>query len=126
MSGNLLVKRRFPRRRFRRPIGILLDGHYHINRGEEVGEGGLSVISQFDLPEGKNVIVTFALEDELHIMRGEVRSKKAATNSEYVLGIAFLNIGFQYKKLIRRYIGAKTEQELDMERRERSNLATSR
>ena len=123
MSGKLLAKRRFPRRRFRRPIGVLVDGIYKIGKGEEVGEGGLSVTFDSAFNVGKNLLVTFALEDELHVMRGEVRYSSPQGN-EFVLGIAFRNIGFKYKKLIRRYIGAKTEQELALERQERAEVTT--
>lgn len=119
MSGRLLQKRRFPRRRFRRPIGILLDGNYHIVAGEEIGEGGLSLLHATDVLQGKNLIVTFALEDEIHVMRGEIRYGLQRAGKGFLLGIAFPNISFKYKKLIRRYIGAKTELELAEERRER-------
>ncbi|MEQ1878559.1 MAG: PilZ domain-containing protein [Bdellovibrionia bacterium] len=121
MSGRVLAKRRFPRRRFRRPIGVLFDGVYSIGRGEEIGEGGLSIAFNEAFKEGKNLLVTFALEDELHVMRGEVRYAKTQ-GQEFILGIAFQNISFKFKKLIRRYIGAKSEQELDNERQERADI----
>ena len=98
----------------------MIDGNYQVAKGEEVGEGGLSLIADKTLPQGKLVLVTFALEDELHVIRGEVRYQQQKNPAEFLLGIAFQNISFKYKKLIRRYIGAKTEQELDLERQERA------
>ena len=120
MSGRLLVKRRYPRRMYRRPIGILIGGVYSLFPGEEVGEGGLSLIAPAKVGDSQGVVVTFALEGELHVMKGEVRYQAVKGPGQVVMGIAFQNIAFKYKKMIRRYIGAKTEEELALELRSKS------
>jgi hypothetical protein len=112
MGGKLLTKRRFPRRRYKQPVGILLQGRYTLAPGEEVGEGGLSLFAPSKAPDGHYVVVTFALEGDLHIMKGEIRYQVQQKDGTYLYGIAFQDIDFKYKKLIRRYIGAKTEDEL--------------
>jgi hypothetical protein len=117
MSGRVIRKRRFPRRRFRRPIGFLLDGKYQIVTGEEIGEGGISLFTSNPVRDGKPILLTFALEGDLHIMRGVVRYSNTVSDGS-VLGIAFDHISFKFKKLIRRYIGAKTEEEMNYERKD--------
>lgn len=119
----LIKKRRFPRRRFRRPVGLLISGNYMMASAEEIGEGGISLNSPMDVTEGQQILVTFIIPGgEPAVVRGEVRfhALRAGQNS-FRIGIQFMTIGFKQKKKLRDYIAAKTEDEAYAERQQSEN-----
>jgi PilZ domain len=106
-------KRRYPRRGFRKPIGILYQGHFWLCLGEEVGEGGIGINSARTLPENALVIITFFVPGaEIAVIRCRIRYHTAAKiEGQTRLGLQFLDAGFELKKKIRDYIAAKSEAE---------------
>ncbi len=115
---NLHVKRKYPRRRYRRPVGIMYQGQFWLVRGEEIGEGGLLIKSTREIPESAVVLVTlFVPGGEIAIIRCEVRYiLSGRTASEYRIGLQFINFSFKHKKKIRDYIAAKSEAEAELDR----------
>jgi len=89
--------RRTPRRPFKRPVGVMCRGHYHLLHARQLSEGGVLIrigapektrkytgVNQFtyeeelvlsldDFPEGQQVLVTFTLPSGFSLIaRGQV------------------------------------------------------
>ena len=115
----LIRKRRFPRRRFRRPVGVLIDGNFYVCEGVEVSEGGIMVASTQEIPDGKRMILTFFVPGATEcILRGESRySTPPKSDGRRGVGIQFSNVKREQRRMIRDYISAKTQTEAaqDME-----------
>lgn len=104
-------RRRFPRRYFRRGIGVLSGGRYFLAHGAEIGEGGLSFRTTESLRMGALVVVSFQIPDGQFVsVRAEIRNEENVTN-EYVYGCAFENITFDRKREIRNYVTNRPESE---------------
>lgn len=112
-----LKKRKYPRRRYVKPLGLLIHGTYFMSRCEEIGEGGVLVSTPQQVRIGESVILSIMLpENEIAIVRATIRYviKKDLTetnNYPYQLGIQFHTLSFKFKKKVRDYIAAKSEQE---------------
>jgi hypothetical protein len=105
-------KRRFPRRGFRRLLGVLHNGDYFLARGVEIGEGGISFRApQPNLKEGSWLVITF--RDPLgkfQSVRSEIRSRKNKSN-DIVFGCSFENLNFGVRRQIRTFVSARSESE---------------
>ncbi len=112
-SNQHAFKRRFPRRGFRKAIGVLYQGHFWLCTGEEIGEGGIGINSMREIPEGARVIITFFVPGaEIAVIRSEARyNTKARIEGQTRVGLQFLDASFDLKKTIRDYIAAKSEAE---------------
>jgi hypothetical protein len=105
-------KRRFPRRGFRRLLGVLHNGDYFLVRGVEIGEGGISFRSSASqLQEGALLVITF--RDPL----GKFQSVRSIVknlhqkNKDAVFGCSFENLNFEVRRQIRTFVSARSETE---------------
>lgn len=106
---SLKFNRRFPRRLFRRGVGVLLGGKYFLAHGSEIGEGGLSFQSEVPLRVGALVVLNFQIPDgEFVSVRAEVRNTEESTESNLVYGCAFDNLPFDRKREIRTFVTNRT------------------
>lgn len=107
------VRRRFPRRNFRRGVGILSGGRYFLGTGAEIGEGGISFKSVEKLVKGASVVVSFQIPDGQFVsVRAEIRNLDPGSEStEMVYGCAFENIPFERKREIRNFVTNRPETE---------------
>lgn len=109
------VRRRFPRRNFRRGVGILIGGKYFLGTGSEIGEGGISFKSTEKLVKGALVVISFQIPDGQFVsVRAEVRNLETenANSMEMVYGCAFENIPFERKREIRNFVTNRPETEM--------------
>lgn len=106
------VRRRFPRRHFRRGVGILLGGKYFLGNGSEIGEGGMSFCSEKALKVGALVVLSFQIPDgEFVSVRAEVRNQDKMNDGGLEYGCAFENIAFERKREIRNFVTNRPETE---------------
>ncbi len=107
------VRRRFPRRNFRRGVGILAGGRYFLGTGSEIGEGGISFKSTENIIKGALVVVSFQIPDGQFVsVRAEIRNLEDQTEgAEMVYGCAFENIPFERKREIRNFVTNRPETE---------------
>lgn len=97
-----IERRKFPRRPFHRAVSLLFNGDYHCLRGHEIGEGGLSVKSEIDIPTERNVVLNFQIPDGSFIsIKAEVRNSQSAELGGFVLGCSFVNLSFERRREIR-------------------------
>ena len=108
-SRQFVKRRRTPRRIFENQIGLLMEGKYILSRSFEVGEGGMLI----SIPEGfsqkSRLVVSFRLPEKPPIViLGEVIYKrKHSITGEALYGVAFVDLGFADKRIIRSYVAAK-------------------
>lgn len=111
VKQNAVFNRRFPRRFFRRGVGVLIGGKYFMAHGSEIGEGGISFKTDRALRMGALVVISFQIPDGQFIsVRAEVRNQEKG-GSEAVYGCAFDNLSFDRKREIRSFVTNRSENE---------------
>jgi hypothetical protein len=104
--------RKFPRRSLQRKIGVLFGGSYFICDSGEIGEGGMSILSEFVLSENRDVVVNFQIPDGTFAsLRGKVRSVVPG-NGLVTHGISFDQVPLVFKRQIRAFVSARTFSDL--------------
>ncbi|WP_413288046.1 PilZ domain-containing protein [Bdellovibrio sp. HCB337] len=101
-------RRKYPRRTLRKKVGVLFDGQYFICDSGEIGEGGMSIISEYALTEGRELVLSFQIPDGTFvILRGMIKSV-ATAGDKAIHGIAFDQIPLAFKRQIRAFVSART------------------
>lgn len=104
-------RRQYPRRFMKRKVGVLCDGSYFVCTSGEVGEGGMSILSEYVLTEGHEMVVSFQVPGgDFVFLRGIVRSTQKKEGDAYVThGISFAEIEFSIKRQIRSFVSARAD-----------------
>lgn len=103
-------RRRVPRRIYKKPIGLLYKGAYQVGLSHEIGEGGMLIESETELKVEDLVLITFHVPGILNTTcRAEVRYK--SPSEERLYGVEFLNLDFDVKRLIRKYVAQRSMDE---------------
>ena len=99
-------RRKFPRREMKRKIGILCSGQYFMAESGEVGEGGMSFLSEFILNEGDEMVISFQIPGgDFVSVRAVVRTTQKKDSGDFVIhGVSFTNIEFSHKRQIRSFV----------------------
>lgn len=107
-------KRKFPRRAFHGKIGVLCAGEYCVSDAQIIGEGGLQIVSPFDVPAGAMMVLTFTIPMGPTLsLKAQVKNKiQDASSDALVLGLEFVNVSFDLKRTIRTYVAARMESEV--------------
>lgn len=108
-----ISQRRYPRRNFRRQIGVLVEGAYFLAQGLEVGEGGIALHVDDEafrkLAVGKCAVLTFKMPGGHFIsVRAEVRNDVPVGGAQAV-GCSFHNLAFEARREIRSFVSARSE-----------------
>lgn len=95
----------------KRKVGVLCDGSYFVAESGEVGEGGMSILSEFVLTEGHELVVSFQVpRGDFVFLRAVVRStQKKEGDTRVTHGLSFANIEFAIKRQIRSFVSARTD-----------------
>lgn len=103
-------RRQFPRRAMKRRVGVLCSGEYFVCESGEIGEGGMSILSDLVLNDGQDVMVSFQVpQGDFVFLRGVVRSTQKKEGDERVThGLSFADIEFAIKRQIRSFVSART------------------
>lgn len=104
-------RRQYPRRTMKRKVGVLCDGTYFVCDSGEVGEGGMSILSEFVLTEGHELVVSFQVPGgDFVFLRALVRStQKKEGDPRVTHGLSFSEIEFAIKRQIRSFVSARTD-----------------
>ena len=102
-------RRQYPRRTLKRKVGVLSSGTYFVCESGEIGEGGMSIVSDYLLNEGDEVVVSVQIPGgEFAFLRGIVRSTQKKTgDSKVTHGLSFSDIAFALKRQIRAFVSAR-------------------
>jgi hypothetical protein len=109
-------QRKFPRRTLQRQVGVLFGGSYFICESGEIGEGGMSILTEFVLGENREVVVNFQIPDgSFASLRGQIKSVvpgKGADAGIVTHGISFDQVPLVFKRQIRAFVSARTFSDL--------------
>lgn len=113
-------RRRFPRRLFNAPVGIIFDGKYKVVPGFEISEGGLLVQAPEAIKANSPIVVSFYVpggRDFVTVKATVLYVKKptAKSSGKSSIGVKFTNLQFTEKRSIRDYIADKTTIEVGWE-----------
>lgn len=104
--------RKYPRRTLDKKVGVVFGGKYFICETGEIGEGGMSILTEFVLGENREVVVNFQIPNGTFAsLRGHIRSMvpKSGPNKDLVLhGISFDEVPLAFKRQIRAFVSART------------------
>ncbi|HEY8269786.1 MAG TPA: PilZ domain-containing protein [Pseudobdellovibrionaceae bacterium] len=101
------IRRKFPRRTLVKKVGVLFGGEYLICQSGEIGEGGMSIISEYALTEGRELVLSFQIPKGTFVtLRGMIRSAKPS-QGVVIHGIAFDVIPLGFKRQIRAFVSAR-------------------
>jgi hypothetical protein len=123
------ANRRTPRRIFRRPVGVMVRGHYVVLDGRSISEGGLLValgdrgdhssasrMSLDELPVEARVSVSIILPaGSTLVLRGKVIYQEGDEAIGHSIGIKFEAVPLQQRRDIRIYVSSKEAGEADLE-----------
>lgn len=105
-----LFRRSFPRRVLKRTVSLIFKGQYILVQSGEIGEGGMSVLSEMVLTEGEPLVVNFQIPGGSFVsLRAEIKSTIQANdeNGRVIHGIAFTGIEFAIKRQIRSFVSSR-------------------
>ena len=110
-EGN--YRRNYPRRPFKRNVGVLFKGHYFLALAGEIGEGGMSIRADVVLTEEEPVMISFQIPNgEFVCLRAIIRSTQKTETAELgsviIHGLAFSNVEFAIKRQIRSYVSSRS------------------
>ena len=112
-SRKYIKRRRVPRREFKRKVGLLISGEYHVNFASQIGEGGMMIFSLSPLTVGQQLVIAFRLPGcEETVVRATVRyCNDQVTDQGSSYGVEFENLEFKVRRQIRTYVASKSEDE---------------
>ncbi|OFZ31274.1 MAG: hypothetical protein A2622_01385 [Bdellovibrionales bacterium RIFCSPHIGHO2_01_FULL_40_29] len=117
MSGaadSYQLRRKFPRKSFRKNLTFLCRGQASVVQGVEIGEGGISFKSDFILDENQKIIVNFFISDgDFFSVRTTLKNKQTSAD-HYVYGVSFDDISIALKRQIRAYVARKVATRYEM------------
>lgn len=103
-------RRQYPRRAMKRKAGVLCDGSYFVCETGEIGEGGMSIISDFVLTEGHELVVSVQIPSgDFVFLRAIVRSTRQREDHKVIHGLSFADIEFAIKRQIRAFVSARAD-----------------
>lgn len=110
-EGN--YRRNYPRRPFKRTVGVLFKGHYFLAQAGEIGEGGMSINSEVVLTEEEPVMISFQIPSGAFvclraIIRSTQKSETADSGAFIIHGLAFSNVEFAIKRQIRSFVSSRS------------------
>lgn len=120
------ARRRTPRRAYRRPVGVLVGGHYEVLEGRSLSEGGVSVLlgdagrtapklSLEELRSGARIAISIILPaGPVLVLRGEVVYREGDAKLGHSIGIKFDVVPLHQRREIRNYVSSKQVGEVDL------------
>lgn len=100
-------KRRVPRKKIDRALGLLSHGRYYLGRILQVGEGGLMILSSESLKVSDRVLVTFSLKGEKFITsKATIRYELDKVDGKNQFGVEFDELPFQARREIRAFVAS--------------------
>jgi hypothetical protein len=104
MKQDGTIRRKYPRKAFKKAISLIFDGKAGIAHGIDIGEGGMS----FSLPEKldppKKIIVNFFISDKDFFSVRVSLLNSFKLSSGYTYGVSFDDVSIALKRQIRAFV----------------------
>ncbi|NUM57286.1 MAG: PilZ domain-containing protein [Bdellovibrionaceae bacterium] len=103
-----IESRKFPRKDYNRPVGILFSGFYQKAEAIEISEGGMSFRIDVVLTVDRECVMTFKVpKGKLVCLRAVVKHMKK-DRGQLIVGVAFKEVPFSNKRQIRNFIADRS------------------
>lgn len=104
-------RRQYPRRKMNRKVGVLCGGVYFVCESDEIGEGGMSILTDYILTDGHEIVVSLQIPGAGFVfLRGMILSTHKKNGDARVLhGIKFKDVEFSIKRQIRSFVSARAD-----------------
>ena len=98
------IRRKFPRKAFRRTLSFMVLGRSEVVEGVEIGEGGISFKTLSHIETDQKIIVNFFLVDgDFFCVRCTARNRQEISGS-FICGVSFDDVSVALKRQIRAYV----------------------
>lgn len=108
-SSGSITERKYPRRAFEKRLGVLCAGDYFTVESVDLGEGGVSFISDRAMSLGEHSLISFQIPSgEFVFVRAAVNTihpNKALKNNRY--GVIFEGLSFPRRRQIRLFVSGR-------------------
>ncbi len=110
-SANLtkasIKERKFPRRSFQKKIGILCAGEYFLGQAVDLGEGGISFLTDRVMNQDQGAIISFQIPSgDFVFVKSSVNTTHRIEN-HFRVGMAFHSLDFSCRRQIRLYVSGR-------------------
>jgi hypothetical protein len=106
-------RRKFPRKSVDFKIGVLVKGQYFIAQAQEIGEGGISFLSEWDLREDQSLVLNFFLTP-MHFFSqtSVIRNTRMDSQRKHlqIIGCEFLNPPFEMRRCVRLFVNESLDE----------------
>ena len=104
MKQDPAVRRKYPRKSFRKAVSLMFDGKAGVAQGIDIGEGGMSFSIDEKINPPKKIIVNFFLSDKdfFSVRVSLLNTFKQANGYSY--GVSFDDVSIALKRQIRAYV----------------------
>ena len=110
VSSDALARRKHPRRTFKRGIGILYQGKYEVAEATEIGEGGMSFVTQMEILKGGLLVINVQIpRGSFMVAMAEAKNVTRNEDGTFRVGCQFRKVKFENKREIRAYVSARGE-----------------
>jgi len=111
-------KRKYPRKSFNKPVAFICKGIATVADGVEIGEGGLSLQTEFALNLSDKIVINFYLPQAgFFSVRAEVKNTVPAQvtkKNSMVYGLGFVDVPLSLKRMIRAYVARTLHDQEDL------------
>lgn len=98
------IRRKFPRKSFRKSISYLAGGQGELVEGVEIGEGGISFRSKTKIELSQKVILNFFIPEGDFFSVVITLKNAHESNGEFVYGTSFDEVSTSLKRQVRAYV----------------------
>jgi len=89
-------------------VGVLSRGKYFLGDSEEIGEGGISIVTEFVLAVDSELVLNIQIPGgDFVSVRACVKSVKKIESARVAHGLSFENLPFNYRRQIRSFVSAR-------------------
>lgn len=122
VSGETRKVRRTPRRTYARAIGVLSHGRYEVFQATQLSEGGIGFMAKKEFVAGDMVVISLIVPGGgVVVARGQILQGQGLDQTaehavgQLIYGVKFIDMSLPLRRLIRNYVTAKTQAEVDLE-----------
>jgi c-di-GMP-binding flagellar brake protein YcgR len=98
------IKRKYPRKSFRKAVSYMYDGQSAMAQAMEIGEGGMSFSTPNKIELNKKIIISFFLSDKDFFSVRVTLLNAMNTSKAFTYGVSFDDVSIALKRQIRTYV----------------------
>jgi c-di-GMP-binding flagellar brake protein YcgR len=104
MKNEAVLRRKYPRKTFKKAVSLMFDGRAGLAQGIYIGEGGMSFALEEKIEAPKKIIVNFFLSDKDFFSVRVSLLNSFKNENGYAYGVSFDDVSIALKRQIRAYV----------------------